>query len=35
MTQADTEAKAPPAAKLTLLTLTTMVVGSMVAAGVF
>lgn len=35
MTQADPEAKAPPAAKLTLLTLTTMVVGSMVGAGVF
>ncbi|MCX5555147.1 basic amino acid/polyamine antiporter [Streptomyces sp. NBC_00038] len=35
MTQADTEAKASPAAKLTLLTLTTMVVGSMVGAGVF
>ncbi|MGW3408843.1 basic amino acid/polyamine antiporter [Streptomyces sp. NPDC000888] len=35
MTQADAEAKAPPAAKLTLLTLTTMVVGSMVGAGVF
>ncbi|WUC08747.1 amino acid permease [Streptomyces sp. NBC_00564] len=35
MTQADVEAKAPPAAKLTLLTLTTMVVGSMVGAGVF
>ncbi|WP_371649791.1 basic amino acid/polyamine antiporter [Streptomyces mirabilis] len=35
MTQADTETHAPPAAKLTLLTLTTMVVGSMVGAGVF
>ncbi|SFE45059.1 basic amino acid/polyamine antiporter [Streptomyces mirabilis] len=35
MTQADTEAHAPPAAKLTLPTLTTMVVGSMVGAGVF
>ncbi|MCX4616239.1 MULTISPECIES: basic amino acid/polyamine antiporter [Streptomyces] len=35
MTQADTETHAPPAAKLTLPTLTTMVVGSMVGAGVF
>ncbi|WP_369255313.1 basic amino acid/polyamine antiporter [Streptomyces sp. R35] len=35
MTQVDAETKAPPAAKLTLLTLTTMVVGSMVGAGVF
>jgi arginine:ornithine antiporter/lysine permease len=35
MTQADTETQAPPAAKLTLPTLTTMVVGSMVGAGVF
>ncbi|PIB07593.1 MULTISPECIES: amino acid permease [Streptomyces] len=35
MTQADTETQAPPAAKLTLLTLITMVVGSMVGAGVF
>ncbi|WP_369244081.1 basic amino acid/polyamine antiporter [Streptomyces sp. R41] len=35
MTQADTETQAPPAAKLTLLTLTMMVVGSMVGAGVF
>ncbi|MFD7680784.1 MULTISPECIES: basic amino acid/polyamine antiporter [unclassified Streptomyces] len=35
MTQAGTEAAATPAAKLTLLTLTTMVVGSMVGAGVF
>ncbi|WP_345658433.1 basic amino acid/polyamine antiporter [Streptomyces siamensis] len=35
MTQVDTDAQAPPAAKLTLLTLTMMVVGSMVGAGVF
>ncbi|MEV4445632.1 basic amino acid/polyamine antiporter [Streptomyces mirabilis] len=35
MTQADTETHAPPAAELTLPTLTTMVVGSMVGAGVF
>jgi arginine:ornithine antiporter/lysine permease len=35
MTQADTETRAAPAAKLTLPTLTTMVVGSMVGAGVF
>ncbi|MGW0551436.1 basic amino acid/polyamine antiporter [Streptomyces altiplanensis] len=40
MTNADTSAGtvnegSPPAAKLTLLTLTTMVVGSMVGAGVF
>ncbi|MFE2700700.1 basic amino acid/polyamine antiporter [Streptomyces mirabilis] len=35
MTQADTETHVPPAAKLTLPTLTTMVVGSMVGAGVF
>lgn len=35
MTQADSETHAPPAAKLTLPTLTTMVVGSMVGAGVF
>ncbi|MFF7883913.1 basic amino acid/polyamine antiporter [Streptomyces sp. NPDC007896] len=35
MTQADTETHAPPAAKLTLPTLTSMVVGSMVGAGVF
>ncbi|MFG2438787.1 basic amino acid/polyamine antiporter [Streptomyces sp. NPDC048508] len=35
MTQAGTDAAATPAAKLTLLTLTTMVVGSMVGAGVF
>ncbi|GGX59307.1 basic amino acid/polyamine antiporter [Streptomyces fructofermentans] len=36
MTQADTAAGSPaPAAKLTLPTLTTMVVGSMVGAGVF
>lgn len=35
MTQADTETRAVPAAKLTLPTLTTMVVGSMVGAGVF
>ncbi|MFD3839271.1 basic amino acid/polyamine antiporter [Streptomyces sp. NPDC058642] len=35
MTQADTRTQAPPAAKLSLPTLTTMVVGSMVGAGVF
>lgn len=35
MTQADTDNGAPPAAKLTLMTLTAMVVGSMVGAGVF
>ncbi|PBC65930.1 arginine-ornithine antiporter [Streptomyces sp. Tue6028] len=35
MTQVDTDAQAPPVAKLTLLTLTMMVVGSMVGAGVF
>ncbi|MEV7892054.1 basic amino acid/polyamine antiporter [Streptomyces sp. NPDC002817] len=35
MTQADTQPQAPPAAKLSLPTLTTMVVGSMVGAGVF
>lgn len=35
MTQADTETHAPPAAELTLPTLTSMVVGSMVGAGVF
>ncbi|MFD9463826.1 basic amino acid/polyamine antiporter [Streptomyces sp. NPDC060027] len=35
MTQADTDTPAPPAAKLTLITLTMMVVGSMVGAGVF
>ncbi|WP_406165277.1 basic amino acid/polyamine antiporter [Streptomyces sp. NBC_00996] len=34
MTQADSETQAAPAAKLTLLTLTMMVVGSMVGAGV-
>nr|WP_234390169.1 hypothetical protein [Streptomyces sp. MMG1533] len=33
--QADTQTEAPPTAKLTLSTLTTMVVGSMVGAGVF
>ncbi|MGW1064725.1 basic amino acid/polyamine antiporter [Streptomyces aureus] len=35
MTQADTETEAAPAAKLTLVTLSMMVVGSMVGAGVF
>ncbi|MFD5813775.1 basic amino acid/polyamine antiporter [Streptomyces sp. NPDC127038] len=35
MTQADTEPGTAPAAKLTLVTLTMMVVGSMVGAGVF
>ncbi|WP_329332135.1 basic amino acid/polyamine antiporter [Streptomyces sp. NBC_00663] len=35
MTQADTKTQSPPAAKLSLPTLTTMVVGSMVGAGVF
>ncbi|MFI0966356.1 basic amino acid/polyamine antiporter [Streptomyces sp. NPDC021080] len=35
MTQVDTEAEAVPAAKLTLVTLSMMVVGSMVGAGVF
>lgn len=35
MTQADTQTQAPPTAKLSLPTLTTMVVGSMVGAGVF
>ncbi|MFF5499287.1 basic amino acid/polyamine antiporter [Streptomyces aquilus] len=35
MSQADTKTEAPPAAKLSLPTLTTMVVGSMVGAGVF
>ncbi|MFC8347463.1 basic amino acid/polyamine antiporter [Streptomyces sp. NPDC057280] len=35
MSQADTKTQAPPAAKLSLPTLTTMVVGSMVGAGVF
>ncbi|KUN19878.1 arginine-ornithine antiporter [Streptomyces antibioticus] len=35
MSQADTTTQAPPAAKLSLPTLTTMVVGSMVGAGVF
>ncbi|MFB7241427.1 basic amino acid/polyamine antiporter [Streptomyces populi] len=35
MTQADTEPEAAPAAKLTLVTLSMMVVGSMVGAGVF
>ncbi|MET7982702.1 MULTISPECIES: basic amino acid/polyamine antiporter [unclassified Streptomyces] len=35
MTQVDTEPEAAPAAKLTLVTLTMMVVGSMVGAGVF
>ncbi|NUS28296.1 MAG: amino acid permease [Streptomyces sp.] len=35
MTQADTKTESPPAAKLSLPTLTTMVVGSMVGAGVF
>ncbi|MFF7446299.1 MULTISPECIES: basic amino acid/polyamine antiporter [unclassified Streptomyces] len=35
MSQADTQTQAPPAAKLSLPTLTTMVVGSMVGAGVF
>ncbi|UNM12714.1 amino acid permease [Streptomyces formicae] len=35
MTHADTVDEAPPAAKLTLVTLTAMVVGSMVGAGVF
>jgi arginine:ornithine antiporter/lysine permease len=35
MTQADTETQVTPAVKLTLLTLTMMVVGSMVGAGVF
>ncbi|MFF3615415.1 basic amino acid/polyamine antiporter [Streptomyces sp. NPDC002580] len=35
MTQAGTEPRTPPTAKLTLLTLTMMVVGSMVGAGVF
>ncbi|PWI13484.1 arginine-ornithine antiporter [Streptomyces sp. Act143] len=35
MSQADTKTQSPPAAKLSLPTLTTMVVGSMVGAGVF
>ncbi|WP_405194941.1 amino acid permease [Streptomyces anulatus] len=35
MTHAGPEAEARPAVKLTLLTLTAMVVGSMVGAGVF
>ncbi|MFF0193212.1 basic amino acid/polyamine antiporter [Streptomyces anulatus] len=35
MTHAEPEAEARPAVKLTLLTLTAMVVGSMVGAGVF
>ncbi|MFI1725351.1 basic amino acid/polyamine antiporter [Streptomyces sp. NPDC020489] len=35
MSQADTQTQAPPAVKLSLPTLTTMVVGSMVGAGVF
>ncbi|NNN35993.1 amino acid permease [Streptomyces sp. S3(2020)] len=35
MTQADAQTQAPAAAKLSLPTLTTMVVGSMVGAGVF
>ncbi|MFE2530681.1 basic amino acid/polyamine antiporter [Streptomyces sp. NPDC059371] len=35
MTQVDTESEAVPAAKLTLVTLSMMVVGSMVGAGVF
>ncbi|MFD5517634.1 basic amino acid/polyamine antiporter [Streptomyces sp. NPDC127066] len=35
MTQVDTESEAAPAAKLTLVTLSMMVVGSMVGAGVF
>ncbi|MET9901635.1 basic amino acid/polyamine antiporter [Streptomyces sp. NPDC006446] len=35
MTQVDTDSETPPAAKLTLVTLTMMVVGSMVGAGVF
>lgn len=35
MTQADAQTQAPRAAKLSLPTLTTMVVGSMVGAGVF
>ncbi|MFJ9536034.1 basic amino acid/polyamine antiporter [Streptomyces sp. NPDC101225] len=35
MTQVENEAQAAPAAKLSLPTLTTMVVGSMVGAGVF
>lgn len=35
MTQADTDNGAPPAVKLSLMTLTAMVVGSMVGAGVF
>ncbi|MFJ9806069.1 basic amino acid/polyamine antiporter [Streptomyces wuyuanensis] len=35
MSQAGTTAESPPAAKLTLMTLTAMVVGSMVGAGVF
>lgn len=35
MSQADTQTQSPPAAKLSLPTLTTMVVGSMVGAGVF
>ncbi|MFJ6630024.1 basic amino acid/polyamine antiporter [Streptomyces sp. NPDC091376] len=35
MSQADATTESPPAAKLTLMTLTAMVVGSMVGAGVF
>ncbi|MFF3885829.1 basic amino acid/polyamine antiporter [Streptomyces sp. NPDC001914] len=35
MTQVDTESEAAPSAKLTLVTLSMMVVGSMVGAGVF
>ncbi|MET8856244.1 basic amino acid/polyamine antiporter [Streptomyces sp. NPDC004579] len=35
MTQVETESEAAPAAKLTLVTLAMMVVGSMVGAGVF
>ncbi|MFE9882768.1 basic amino acid/polyamine antiporter [Streptomyces sp. NPDC005784] len=35
MTQVDTEFEAAPAAKLTVVTLTMLVVGSMVGAGVF
>ncbi|WP_458247626.1 basic amino acid/polyamine antiporter [Streptomyces sp. MAI_2237] len=35
MTQVETDARAPATAKLSLPTLTTMVVGSMVGAGVF
>ncbi|GGQ11444.1 hypothetical protein GCM10010279_18690 [Streptomyces mutabilis] len=34
-TASGTDGEAPPAAKLPLFTLTTMVVGSMVGAGVF